>query len=211
MKSFKTPRGGEGLGDNFGTGVRVNLLKPAPIIYPAFKKNPAYSYTWFHRKLTYSYSVLWTYIPIYILCDCVCERATRVILVRVCESVFWRQPQSYTWPLKINSLFIYLISQTVDLFIYCSLNLYTILYPLWFVNKLTNDPHHEKTFFMFTCGRWKRGLFGTHIRTVSYCHISPMVLNILWCRICWKEDISLLYTVSMYIIQKATVLLCSLA
>ena len=23
---------------NFGTGVRVNILKPTPIIYPAFKK-----------------------------------------------------------------------------------------------------------------------------------------------------------------------------
>ena len=48
------------------------ILKPTPIIYPAFEKKTDYSYTWFHRKLTYSYSVLWTYIPfsMYILCDC---------------------------------------------------------------------------------------------------------------------------------------------
>ena len=31
---------------------------------------------------------------------------------------------------KENSQFIYLISQNVDLFIYCYLNLYTRLYPL---------------------------------------------------------------------------------
>ena len=28
--------------------------------------------TYFHRKLTYSYTVLWIYIPSHILCNCVC-------------------------------------------------------------------------------------------------------------------------------------------
>ena len=153
-------------------GVRISILKPNPIIYPAIEKKTAYSYTWFHRKLTYSYSVIWTYIPFYILCDC--GDVTRVILVRVCESVFWNQPQSYTWPLKIN-LFTYLISQKVDLYKHCSYNFYTLFYPLWFVNKFKNDPHYEKTYFMYTCGRWKRGLFGTHIRTMLYIGYPPSV------------------------------------
>ena len=34
------------------------------------------------------------------------------------------------YPAYKNSLFIYLISQKVDLFIHCSLNLYTLSYPL---------------------------------------------------------------------------------
>ena len=41
-----------------------------------------------------------------------------VILVRVCEPVFWNQSQSYSWPLKENSPFIYLILQKDDLLIH---------------------------------------------------------------------------------------------
>ena len=85
---------------NFGTGVRVSILKPTSIIYPAFEKTPAISYTWFQWKLTYSYTILWIYIPFHILYDC---GGLCVILIRVWESIFWNQPQSYTRPLKTPS------------------------------------------------------------------------------------------------------------
>ena len=72
MKSFKPGVGARGGGGqthgNFGIGVQVCILKPSPIIYPAFEKK--------------------------------------------------------------TGLFIYLISQKVDLFIYCSLNLYILSYHL---------------------------------------------------------------------------------
>ena len=41
-----------------------------------------------------------------------------ILLVRMCESVFGNQPQSYTWHLKKPSLFIYLITEKVDLYSY---------------------------------------------------------------------------------------------
>ena len=53
---------GGGTLDNFGMGVGVSILIPIPVIYPAFEKK-AYSYTWFYRKLTYSYTVLWIHVP----------------------------------------------------------------------------------------------------------------------------------------------------
>ena len=48
----------------------------------------------------------------------------RVILVRVCGQVFCNLPQSCTWSSKKNDLFIYLIEQNVNMFIYCSLIFY---------------------------------------------------------------------------------------
>ena len=48
-----------------------------------------------------------------------------VILVRVCEPVFQNLPHSYTWPSKKTDLFIYLIIQNADLFIYCPLTFCT--------------------------------------------------------------------------------------
>ena len=41
-----------------------------------------------------------------------------VILVRICEPVFWNLPQSYILGLRKNDLFIYLIEQNVYIFIY---------------------------------------------------------------------------------------------
>ena len=38
---------------------------------PPLEKTLAYSYTWFHRKLTYSCTVLWIYIPLHIYCNSV--------------------------------------------------------------------------------------------------------------------------------------------
>ena len=146
-------------------GVRISILKPNPIINPAFEKKTAYSYTWFHRKLTYSYSVLLTYIPFCILCDC--GGVTRVILVRMCESVFWNQPQSYTWPLK-KSLFTYLISQKVDLYKHCSYNFYTLFYPLWFVNKLKMTLITRKPALCIPVGAEKGGYSA---RTSELCYI----------------------------------------
>ena len=162
----------------------------------------------------------------------------RLILVRMCESVFWNQPQSYPRPLKKKpSLFIYLILQKIDLFIYCSLNFYTLSYPLWFVNKFTNDPLNENLLYvnvktkawrvserkicLYTwvwenlsysnfknqaihkkgrgviiyLGALKKGAIRhAHPYYVMYRVPPPSeVLNHLWCRICWKEGISIKY------------------
>ena len=65
--------GGGGSAGPWGLGVTQGVCEPVfkkkPIINLVFEKHPAYSYTWFHRKLTYSYTVLLINIPFHVLCD----------------------------------------------------------------------------------------------------------------------------------------------
>ena len=49
---------------NFGTGVRASISKPTPFIYLAFEKR-THSYTWSSKMLTYSYTALWFFEPIF--------------------------------------------------------------------------------------------------------------------------------------------------
>ena len=88
VKSFKLGCGGTR--GNVGTGVRVSILKPTPIIYPAFeKKHILFIYLISQNVDIFIYCSL-IYIPFRILCNCVCGGGKlRVILVRVWESVFW--------------------------------------------------------------------------------------------------------------------------
>ena len=127
-------------------------------------KNQAYSYTWFHRKLTYSYTVLWIYIPFHILCDCAggnsgyfwywCASQYFGTIPSHIPGLWKKQPIhildfTESWP--IHKLFFELIYPFIS-FVICK--------------QFTNDSHNEKTCFMLL---WKQRLDG-YLRE-KYVHI----------------------------------------
>ena len=130
---------------NFGTGVRASISKPTPFnTWPSKKRT--HSYTWSSKMLTYSYTALWFFVPIF------CWLNYTNIIVNSCNTK------------SISSLEKSLSEKYVHV-PGCQKN------GAFHIGIQKNGAIHilfvEKKGQSYTWQCWKRGLFGTHIRTPS--------------------------------------------
>ena len=161
----------------FGKGVRVNILKPTSIIYHAFEKTQPihildFTESWPIHGLFFEFIYPFIY------------------------SVICRQV--YKWPVSRENLFYADVKTKAGRVSEWKICAYT-----WVSENLghSNSKHqviHILSFLKrggvsFTLGHWKEGAI-RHAHPYYDINREPPsseVLNHLWCRICWKEDVDL--------------------